>query len=141
MRLELAFGPELARTESGRVAVYTTPGGIAFEVFPVAPRTDIDVDAVLLHGVPAGTPVERAPAERHATVTGWRFALHRAVLPGEVRLAAYYEMLVVGAVVVVRAPSAEALDGKRAQILELLTSARADLTSDVPAAISELWEM
>jgi hypothetical protein len=141
MRLELAFGPEIARTEAGRVAVYTAPGGIVFEVFPVAPRTDIEVDAVLLHGVAEGTPVERAPVQRHATATGWPIALYRATLPGEVRLAAYYEFLVLGAVVVVRVPSAEVLDSKRTLVLELLASARADLSGDTPAAISELWEM
>ncbi len=141
MRLELAFPPEWARAEAPPATVYTAPGGVTFEVFPIVARTAVTVDDLLLHGVPAGAAVERAPVENHATKTGWPIRIHQVALPGEVRVVAHYELLVYAGMVVVRAPAVELLENNRATIRELLATASPHLAGDTPAAISELWEM
>jgi hypothetical protein len=105
------------------LAAYTAPDGITLEAYPVLPRTDV--------------PPLSGAVETLATVTGWPFQ----VVQHDAQLTARYEVLVYAAVVVVRAPSAATLAARRTEIAELLVGARVDLSGEVPAAISELWEI
>jgi hypothetical protein len=105
------------------LAAYQATDGITFEAYPVLPRTDV--------------PPLEGTVESLATVTGWPFQ----VVQHEAQLTARYEMLVYAAVVVVRAPSAATIAAHRTEVFSLLSSARVDLTSDTPAAISELWDV
>lgn len=153
MQLDLAFSPSWARQDVGNVRVYTAPGfalvpDVIFELFPVVARTDADATSVLLHDVPGELEVRREAAETLATATGWPIALHQITLhePAggalrELRLLAHYQVLVVQGFVVVRATNPARFHSHRAQILELIASARFDLNGDKPAAISELWNM
>lgn len=129
-RLELAFDRDWSRED------------IAIEVFPLVARGAADVDAVLLHGAPAGAIVQRSPSEQRQTVTGWPLSLHHAVLrDGEIRLVAHYQILVLAGFVLVRIASEPRYVEHRARLIELLASAQPRLADDTPAAISELWEM
>ncbi len=151
MHLELAFGTNWLEDEVGAARVYTAPGfalvpDLFFEVFPVVPRTRAVGDTILLHDAPLDAIVRREPAERAATVTGWPVNLHEARFHvgdslHEIRLLAHYELLVLAGFALVRVTNEQRLAQRRAQILELLTSARLVLEDDTPAAISDLWEM
>ncbi|MGE5183377.1 MAG: hypothetical protein ACM31C_15005 [Acidobacteriota bacterium] len=151
MRLELAFGPDWSREELGAVQVYTAPGfalvpDAFFEVFPLVARNRVNLDAILLHDVPAGTLMQRAPVEPYQTVTGWPLSLHHVTLHDggqlrEIRVLAHYQLLVLAGFVLVRITNERRYVEHRAQMIELLQSARAHLADDTPAAIAELWEM
>ena len=151
MRLELAFGPNWLREDHGPVRVYTAPGfaivpDAFFEVFPIVGRTLLSAETVLLHDVDPALEVRRAPVERSTTATGWPMTLQLVTLHGdgeqrELRLLAAYELLVLAGFVLVRVTNARRFEEHRAQILELLASARPVLADDKPAAIPELWEM
>ena len=106
------------------LAAYSLADGITFEAHPVLPRTDVpwlSGDAV----------------ESLATATGWPFE----VVQDGAQLTARFETLVYAAIVVVRAPSAEALAAHAGEVRQLLASAKMELAGDVPAAISELWDV
>jgi hypothetical protein len=152
MQIDLAFSPRWTREDLGRVRVYTAPDytvapDVVFEVFPIFSRTEISAREVLLHDVPADLEVRTDPAESTATANGWPITLQVVTLhdPGgafrELRLLAHYQALVVQAFVLVRAINVERFQAHRAQILELITTAKIDLRDDRPAAISELWTM
>ena len=152
MQIDLAFSPRWTREDLGRVRVYTAPDytvapDVVFEVFPVFSRTEIEPRDVLLHDVAPELELRSERPESAATANGWPITLQAITLhePGgafrELRLLAHYQVLVVQAFVLVRSVSVERFQAHRAQILELITTAKIDLTDDRPAAISELWSM
>jgi hypothetical protein len=152
MRLELDHISGWRREDAGPARVYAVPGFVFlpdlwFEVFPIVGRNQQPLEPVLLHGVEAGSDVRRAPVTTVQTKTGWVAAIHEVAIHGpggelrEQRMLARYELLVLAGFVLVRATSAERYAAHRADILEVLASARAELSGDEPATISELWKM
>jgi len=152
MQIDLAFSPRWTREDLGRVRVYTAPDyavapDVLFEVFPIFSRTEITAREVLLHDVPPEIEVRSEKPESAATANGWPITLQVVSLHDaggafrELRLLAHYHALVVQAFVLVRAINVERFQSHRAQILELITTAKIDLNDDRPAAISELWTM
>jgi hypothetical protein len=146
VRLELEVPPHWKQETVGGVRVvtagYRAVPHLFIEVHPLVPRRQLDVDALLVAGVPADAKVARAAPVVQTTRTGWPMTLIEAVIgTTETRLLARYDILVLAGVVLVRALDRERLARKRSDILHLLASARPDLTTDAPARIGDLWDM
>jgi hypothetical protein len=149
VRLKLEFPAHWKEEQIAGVRVVTVASkhapNLFFEVHPMVPRRELDVDALLARGVSPAARLARSAPVVQSTRTGWPMTLFEVEIQeaqvSEIRILVRYEILTLAAAVLVRATSRERLERRRSDVVTFLATAQPDLTTDAPARIGELWDM